>query len=182
MKRMTLQQGILAALVMSVLAVGCGKTEKTDAKKTGGPEAGHGADNAGGGHPSKGPNGGAIFEFAGGGGHDYHGEVVHDDDKETVTIYILDESGKKNVPIDAKEIVVNFKAHDKQYQAKLKAMPMEGEKEGMSSRFVTGKDHDSEELVEHFDDEDLKPEVVVTINKTQYRGKIEAHKDEEGSK
>eukprot|EP00913_Durusdinium_trenchii_P023381 g21959.t1 len=175
MKRMTRQHRILAMLLVCAVAAGCGKTDKTGSAKTGKTgKTGVAGDNGGGGHPTKGPNGGQIIEFEGGGGHDYHGEVVHDDDKETVTIYILDASGKKHAPVDAKTLTVNFKAHGKAYQAKLKAMPVKDDSDGMSSRFVTGDDHDSEELVEHFDDKGLNAEVVITIGDTPYRGKIPA--------
>ena len=57
-------------------------------------------------HPDEGPHGGSLVEL---GDEKYHAELLHDDDKGTVTIYLLDGAAKNAVLTDAKEITFNVK-------------------------------------------------------------------------
>jgi hypothetical protein len=122
-------------------------------------------------HPTKGPHGGGLIEL---GNEEYHAEMIHDDAAGTVTFYVLDGSAKKQVPIDATEVVVNLKHAGKPEQFKIPAAADTGDPAGKSSRFVS-KD---KELAEDLDAKDNDAELVLTIGATQFRGKLaHDHKD-----
>jgi len=80
-----------------------------------------------------GPNGGHILEV---GEEQYHVEVVFDEAGRTLTAYILGPDAKTAVPIAAKEIDFDLEIADKEHEIPLAAKPLEGEKDGKSSRFV----------------------------------------------
>lgn len=121
-------------------------------------------------HPHEGPHGGSLIEF---GDEKYHGELVHDEKAGTVTVYILDGTAKKSVPIDAAEVTINLKHDGNAEQFKLAAKADAGDPEGKSSRFVS----DEKELAEDLDHEGAEPQLVVEIEGNQYRGKIEHDHD-----
>ncbi len=73
------------------------------------------------------------------------------------------------MPIDAKELTVNVRHGKEAKQFKLAASADQGDPEGKSSRFVSDDKH----LDEHLDAKDAQAELVVEIEKKQYRGKIE---------
>ena len=77
---------------------------------------------------------------------EYHGELVHDDAAGTVTVYILDGAAAENVPVDAKEAVINITREGLAKQFTLAASPVEGEPEGWSSRFVSSDAELAKEL------------------------------------
>lgn len=116
-------------------------------------------------HPSHGPHEGDLIEL---GDEEYHAEVVHNHDNDSVTIYILDSAIKNAVAIESKEIVVNLQHDGKGEQFKLAASPEQADAEGTSSRFVSTDKEFAEELDHNHGDATL----VVTIKGKQYRGKI----------
>ena len=149
------------ALVVAIpfATTGCGKTEKKTDDKT---DAGK---NEKGGHPTEGPHHGILVEL---GDDEYHGEVAHDDKTATVTVYILDGAAKKQVPIDAKEVVINLKHDGKPEQFKLPALPDKDDPQGKSSRFQL-KD---KELVEAHDAEGADAKLTVRISGKSFTGNI----------
>ena len=152
-----------ALTVAIVFAIaGCGKSgDKTDSKTDGEKKS----KNA---HPSHGPHDGDLVEL---GDEEYHAEVVHDHDTHTVTIYILDSTAKKQVPIDAKEVVVNVKHEGKPEQFKLSAVPDKGDPQGKSSRFQI-KDA---EFFHHLEEKGTEPKLSLRIAGKSFTGKIEHH-------
>jgi hypothetical protein len=76
-----------------------------------------------------GPHGGTIIEFG-----KWHGEFTVDHKSQETTIYILGDDAKKAVPVKAETLLLSIK--DPQFQVELKAVPLDGEKQGLSSRFV----------------------------------------------
>lgn len=120
-------------------------------------------------HPSEGPHHGTLVEL---GNEEFHAEIVHTSD--TVTVYILDHSATKSVPIDAQDVTINV-VHDNQpEQFKLAAAPEATDEPGKSSRFELR----DAELVEHMDAPAATPKLIVSINGTPYRGEV--HHDHEG--
>ncbi|MEX2091468.1 MAG: hypothetical protein WD971_02265 [Pirellulales bacterium] len=117
-------------------------------------------------HESGGPHGGAIVELG-----EHHAELVHDDAAGTVTVYILDGAATKNVPVDAKEAVINITREGLGKQFNLSASPIEGEPEGRSSRFVSS----DAELAKELDNESAAAVFVVSIDGQQHRGMVEHH-------
>ncbi|NOY41476.1 MAG: hypothetical protein GXP26_06530 [Planctomycetes bacterium] len=152
---------------------GCGKSEqastsapKDDHAHDDGHEHGDGHD-----HPSEGPHHGGLVEL---GNEEFHAEVVHDEEAETVTIYLLDSAAKSAVPIEATELVVNLSHDGEAEQFKLAASPEPSDPQGKSSKFVSS----DAELAEDLDHEGAKARLVVTIEGKQYHGEI--HHDHDG--
>lgn len=83
-------------------------------------------------HPSEGPHHGVLIEW---GEEEYHVEFVVDHKAQTATAYILDGSGKKAKPIDAKELTLMLKQKPP-VTMKMMPKPESGEKAGQSSRFT----------------------------------------------
>lgn len=85
------------------------------------------------GHAAHGPNGGHLLEV---GEEQYHVEVVFDNDGRTLTAFILGPDAKTAFPIEGEMIDFDLEVGDKEHEIPLAAKPLEGEKEGKSSRFV----------------------------------------------
>jgi len=167
-------------LGLSVLAIGfagCAQdTEETAANgpETSGPPATvdthEGHDHA---HPSEGPHHGDLVEL---GNEEYHAEVVHDEDKNVLEIYILDSSATKQVAIEATQLSINLTHDGRPEQFTLTAQADEHDEAGKSSRFVSF----DVGLAEHLDEEGADPRLVVDINGKSYRGEISHDHDHEG--
>ncbi|QDT28084.1 hypothetical protein [Gimesia panareensis] len=80
-----------------------------------------------------GPNGGHLLEV---GEEQYHVEVVFDNDKRTLTAFILGPDAKSAHPIAGETIDFDLEVGDKEHEIPLAAKPLDGEKDGKSSRFV----------------------------------------------
>jgi hypothetical protein len=141
--------------LLTILAlVGCGEKSAAPVADAGHDEHKH----------SAGPHGGDILELG-----EYHGELVHDDAAGTVTVYILDGAATENVPVDAKEAVINITREGLAKQFKLAASPVEGEPEGWSSRFASTE----AELAKELDGEGTAAVFAVSINGEQHRAMVE---------
>jgi len=121
-------------------------------------------------HGSHGPNKGDLIEL---GSPKYHGELTHDD--KSVTIYILNGAADKQLPIKAEKVVIQIVHGEETESFDLPAKPMDGEKDGMSSRFTAEDDH----LLADVEEEGAKKTLVVEIDGKSYRGKIEHHHDDD---
>ncbi|WP_186776382.1 hypothetical protein [Rubripirellula reticaptiva] len=119
-------------------------------------------------HPSEGPHHGTLVEL---GNEEFHAEVIHDNN--SVTIYVLDSSATKAVPIDASELTINLMHDGTPEQYKLAATPDDADPNGKSSRFTIA----DAELVGHIDDDTAAPKLTLTINGTPYRGEIKHDHD-----
>jgi hypothetical protein len=166
-KWMTTAGGLLWAVT---IGVGCNQNSGDPAAPAAKNGDGHAEHN----HLTEGPHKGELIEL---GNEEYHAELVHDEQKGTVTIYILDAHAEVAVPIDASELTINLKHDGQAEQFKLTASPDAGDPQGKSSRFTSN----DAELGEDLEHEGADPQLVVTINGKQYRGKIE-HGHEEGHK
>lgn len=116
-------------------------------------------------HPTEGPHHGPLVEL---GNEAYHAEVVHDDEAGTVTIYMLDSGATKAVPLAATTLLVNMTHDGKPEQFELSASPDVDDPAGKASRFVSSDPH----FVEELDHGHATAQLVVDIDGTQYRGKI----------
>jgi len=147
-------------LVVSAVLYGCNgdaeKTEKTSKTKQ---PSGHS-------HGEKGPHKGVLVEL---GDHEYHGEVVHDEKTNIVTVYMLGGDAKTPAPISAKTVTVNLSHDGSPEEFTLDARPDKNDPMGKSSRFVT----QGSELGEHLDLDDVtNRRLVVEIDGTSYSGAI----------
>ncbi len=82
---------------------------------------------------AEGPNGGHLLEV---GEDQYHVEVVFDEKGRTLTAFILGPDAKTAFPIEGKTIDFDLEIGEKEHEIPLAAKPLEGEKDGKSSRFV----------------------------------------------
>lgn len=124
-------------------------------------------DNAHPAHGSRGPHGGDVIEL---GNDEYHAELVHDDQTNDVTIFILDGAAKNAVAIEATEVVIHLKHEGDPVQYKLAAKPQDTDSPGKSSRFVSEK---NEELGHALVEVGAAPRLHVTIGGKAYSGKFE---------
>lgn len=105
-----------------------------------------------------GPHGGVLFDWGGG---TYHVEFTVDHDKKEATVYIIGGDAKSPAPIKASS--VHLVINDPMTEMDLVAKPLEGEAEGMSSRFVGT--HDTIGIVKEF-----SGTVSGTVDGTPYTG------------
>lgn len=78
-----------------------------------------------------GPHDGTIADWGGG---KYHVEFTVDHEKKEATVYVLGSDEKTPEPITAASLLLTIK--EPQMQVDLKPVPLEGDSEGKSSRFV----------------------------------------------
>ena len=83
-------------------------------------------------HPTQGPHHGELLEI---GKEEYHAELLVDEGKKQVLIYLLEKDAKSSVAIDAPFVMINFLAAGKPVQIELKSMPQEADPKGSSSCF-----------------------------------------------
>lgn len=165
----------LQCVLIAVAVVGCGDSDrpaKSQHAESSGPPATMGPPHEHV-HASTGPHGGTLIEL----GDEYHAELLHDDAAATVTVFILDGSGKNTYPIDAADISVNLKHEGRGEQFKLAATPDTRDPAGKSSRFVST----DKELAEDLDHEDAEPQLAVVIDGKQYRGAISHEHGHDGA-
>ncbi|MGE0607954.1 MAG: hypothetical protein AB7O62_12740 [Pirellulales bacterium] len=122
-------------------------------------------------HPDMGPHHGQLIEL---GNEEYHAELVHDDEQQTVTIYLLDDHAKGAVSIDAAELTLNLVVDGKPAQFKLQADPQSDDAEGESSRFASS----DAALAEALDVEGTSGRLNVKIGGKSFVGSVDHHHDD----
>jgi hypothetical protein len=111
----------------SFVLFGCNPAPTPITKKAPSPaEHAHGA----------GPHGGVLADWGGG---KYHVEFTVDHDKKESVVYIIGSDEKSPAPVKADKLLLTI--NDPAFQLELKAQPLEGESNGMSSRFVGQHDN-----------------------------------------
>ena len=129
-----------------------------------GHEHGEGEGKHGHGHGA-GPHDGTLADWGGG---KYHVEFTVSHDKQEATVYVLGSDEKSPAPIKTEKILLSI--GDPELQADLLPVPLEGETDGLSSRFV-GK-HEKLGIVQEY-----AGTMTAEIEGTPYTGefKEEAH-------
>jgi hypothetical protein len=122
---------ISLSLLLVVLVLGCGPKATPPANNKPAPAMSSDAHTHG-----SGPHGGTIADWGGG---KYHIEFTVDHDKKEAAIYILGGDAKTPAPVKAEKLLVSI--NDPQFQVELLPIPLDGEAEGSSSRFVGTDDH-----------------------------------------
>ncbi|MGM0489947.1 MAG: hypothetical protein ACQESR_24720, partial [Planctomycetota bacterium] len=109
MIRTVLQCASAIFVVTVVVALtGCGGSSAKAPGTVNGRQAGDGHEHGGEAtpeHPVEGPHGGHLIEL---GNEAYHAELLHDETKDSVTVYVLDAAGTKPVAISQPEIVLQL--------------------------------------------------------------------------
>jgi hypothetical protein len=81
----------------------------------------------------EGPHGGTVADWGGG---KYHVEFTVDHDKQEATVYLLGNDEKTPSPIKATDGNLLLTIKEPAFQVELVAQPLEGEADGVASRFV----------------------------------------------
>ena len=112
-----------------------------------------------------GPHDGTLADWGGG---KYHVEFTVDHDKQEATVYVLGGDEKSATPVHADKVLLNI--GDPELHAELLPVPLDGETDGLSSRFV-GK-HEKLGIVQEY-----AGTISAEIEGTPYTGdfKEEAH-------
>ncbi|MCO6044116.1 hypothetical protein NG895_09370 [Aeoliella sp. ICT_H6.2] len=155
-------------LIGSFGIAGCATESTDDGVESSAPPAAAGAHD----HPTEGPHHGSLVEL---GNDEYHAEMLHNEDTGGVTIYILDSTAKKAVPIDAQKITVNLSHDGQAEQFALAADPDAGDPAGKASRFVST----DAELGEELDHDHADVQLVVSVAGKQFRGTLQHDHDHE---
>jgi hypothetical protein len=121
-------------------------------------------------HPDKGPRGGALVEL---GQEEYHAEVLLEEKLGRLTLYILDGAAKANVPIEAREVLVNLKHAGKPQQFKLPAVALKDDPPGQSSRFELV----SQPLAHALHHKGHQARVALKIQGKSYSGRLSLNHD-----
>jgi hypothetical protein len=80
-----------------------------------------------------GPHGGTLADWGGG---KYHVEFTVDHDKKETIVYVLGSDEKTPAPVKTVDGKMLLTINEPVFQVELQATPLEGENEGMSSRYV----------------------------------------------
>jgi len=116
-------------------------------------------------HAATGPHQGVLIEL---GSTDYHAELVHDDQTERVTVYLLDSTAKKLVMSDAKEVMINIRKGDRPVQFTLTGKASDGQSAAAFSEYTLA----SKELLNLLHDHDVTAKLNVTIAGQPFSGQI----------
>lgn len=109
----------------------------------------------------EGPHGGVIVDWGGGA---YHVEFTVDHEKQEATVYVLDSDAESPASIDAEMLLLSIR--QPAFQVELMPVPLDGEAEGTSSRFVG--QHEQLGLVQEF-----AGTISGDVNGTPYAGDFE---------
>lgn len=93
-------------------------------------------------HYGSGPHGGSLIEL---GGDDYHAEIVLDLDSHALRVFLLKADAKSPLPMKISNVALTL---DAKRTLSLAALPLDGETEGLSSRFELIDDAFIHELIE----------------------------------
>ena len=116
-------------------------------------------------HAAHGPHHGDLLEI---GKEEYHAEVVVDEAKKQLVVYLLDKEVKAYVAIDAQFVAVNLLLNGKPVQIKLKAAPQPVDQKGFSSCFGAV----SPELIDALHNPKSQPRLALKIRNKSYSVKI----------
>lgn len=162
-----------SAVLGVVLLMGCNTNSAHDEPASERHHENDGHDHSSGEHSHIGPHNGHLIEL--GSGEAFHAELIHDDKTHRVTVFILDGTAKKNVPIAQPELVINIVNGGTPKQFSLAAVSQANELRDMASCFQL----ENEELCTALCATDCKGRLAVSINGKQYVGEIEHHDHED---
>lgn len=124
-------------------------------------------------HAALGPHHGNLVEI---GKEEYHAEIVLNEEKKQIFVYLLDKEVKGSVAIDAPFVAVNLLINGKPLQFKLKAAPQPVDPKGLSSCFGAV----SPELMDALHHPKSDPKLALKIRNKSYSVKIAHDHDHAG--
>ena len=114
----------------------------------------------------KGPNGGHLLAL---GKEEYHAEFVFDPETKKTTLYITGKDYHEPQPIKAEEVFLELKVGEEIAEVPFMAAPLEGEKDGESSRFELPGDQLPEGIT---GEEEFYGTVHITVGEKEYSAVI----------
>ena len=117
----------------------------------------------------KGPHGGSLVEL---GEEEFHGEIILDHDAHTLRVLLLGKDAKTAAPSEAKELTVTPAG---KAPLTLKAVPLETDGEGKSSRFELV---DEDVVHKLMDEGSIHGTLNVSFGDKPYSGEIDYHLEE----
>ena len=124
-------------------------------------------------HPTHGPHGGELLEI---GKEEFHAELVVNESKKQMVIYLLDKDAKSFIAIEAPFLAANFMLAGKPVQVQLKSIPQDFDQNGLSSCFGAV----SPELIDALHAAKSDPKLAVRIRNKSYVTKIIHKHDHSG--
>ena len=124
-------------------------------------------------HAEHGPHHGDLVEI---GKEEYHAEIVVDEAKKQMVVFLLDKEVKGYVGIDTPFVAVNLLINGKPVQIKLKAAPQAVDQKGFSSCFGAV----SPELIDALHNPKSQPKLALKIRNKSYSVKIAHDHDHAG--
>lgn len=136
MKTSYISTSALTLLGTALLLAGCNDAavdapEAPASTATSEEDHGHPHESDGGHSHGAGPHDGTLTDWGGG---KYHVEFTVDHDNQEATVYVLGSDEKTPEPITAEKLLLTIK--DPELQTDLMPVPLDGEGDGKSSRFV----------------------------------------------
>ena len=122
------------------------------------------------GHPEHGPHGGELVEL---GKEDFHAELVHGDGG--ISMYVLDGSATKMVPIPSEKLVVSLKNDGQVATFDLAANPETNDAAGQTAKFTS-----TDAKLDAWLDAGAEGAVVIQIEGKSYTGNIAHDHDHAG--
>ena len=167
---MTLHHKVLISSLCLMLLTGCqSNDDKTqnygEANQSQKQEHNHDHADHDHGH-GKGPNGGHLLEL---GEEEYHAEFVFDPKTKKTTLYISGKDYHKPQPINAEEVFLELKVGEEIAEVPFTAAPLEGEKDGTSSRFELPGDQLPDGIA---GEDEFNGTVHITIGEKEYSAEI----------
>ncbi|HUP78432.1 MAG TPA: hypothetical protein VM260_07680 [Pirellula sp.] len=124
-------------------------------------------------HPTHGPHGGELLEI---GKEEFHAELVVNESKKQMVIYLLEKDSKSSIAIEAPFLAINFMLAGKPVQVQLKSIPQDFDQNGLSSCFGAV----SPELIDALHAAKSDPKLAVRIRNKAYVTKIIHKHDHSG--
>ncbi len=124
-------------------------------------------------HPEHGPHNGELIEL---GKEEFHAELVVDEAKKQMVIYLLEKDAKTNVAIETPFLSVNVLLAGKPMQIQLKATPQATDPKGQSSCFAAV----SNDLFNALHSAKADPKLALRIRNKAYVAKITHSHDHSG--
>jgi hypothetical protein len=124
-------------------------------------------------HPEHGPHGGELLEV---GKEEYHVELIIDEGKKQLIVYLMDGKVKDFVALDVSFLAVNLKISGKPVQLKLLPVPQETDPKGFASRFGIA----SPQLVDALHGGHADARLALKIGGKAYTVKLEHDHDHTG--
>ena len=148
-------------VVCALLLFGCGRQD-TDSPM--GNDSSHHDDSHHDHNHDLGPNGGHLIVL---GNEEYHAEWLHDDEKGSLTVIILDSTAHEEVAVEATSITINVVVNDEPKHYELSRTE---ESDGKGARFEIVN---SELIVALNIGSGVQAKLLVQINGVPYSGRIE---------